>query len=294
MNKLSKLILGFSSTLLLYSAAYSTNVPNTDKPVTFVGPTGRLGYTSSVNNYIAYNVAGEAGLKNFRVGGTLGWKMDEYQRFKLTAEYLWQNITYAFFSGNSDQWVNQGAVGATYQYLFADNRFRPQFDLGGYYSHAPSKSLNTVSGTGINSSGLVQPFIDNRRIAGSDAVGFSPGFALMPWRGGRIGAAVNYDNVRYNTINVPNEDAKGLGGTVNLNQAITDNVNLGLSAAIRQPFNNYAANLNWIYMPSPYYGKWMLGLFGEYNVGKKTLPDTYNAGVSADYFFDQRCENHSC
>ena len=69
-----------------------------------------------------------------------------------------------------------------------------------------------------------------------------------------------------------------------------DNVNLGLTAAVRKPFNNYAANLSWSYMPSSYYGTWMLSLFGEYNAGKNTLPSTYNAGISADYFFDKRDE----
>ena len=44
---------------------------------------------------------------------------------------------------------------------------------------------------------MVANFIDNRRIAGSNAAGISPGLSIMPWSGGRIGAAVNYDNVRY-------------------------------------------------------------------------------------------------
>ncbi len=289
MKRIVKLGFILASTLLFYSAAYSTSVPNTDNPVTFVGPTARLGYTGTINNYTAYNVAGEAGLKNFRVGGTLGWKQDENQRFKLTGEYLWQKITYAFFSGNSNQWVNQGAVGAAYQYNFFDVIYRPEFDLTGYVSHAPSKSLNPVTGI-LSSGGVMTTFIDNRRIAGSNAAGISPGFALMPWQGGRVGAALNYDNVRYDTRNSTNEDAKGFGGTVLLNQAIMDDVNVGLSAAVRQPFNNYAAYLNWTYRPSPYYGTWLLSLFGDYTVGKNTLPDTYNAGISAIYALDQRCE----
>ena len=88
MKRIVKLGLVFTSALLLYNTAYSTNVPNTDNPVTFVGPTARLGYTSTINDYTAYNVAGEAGIKNFRVGATLGWKLAENQRFKLTGEYF--------------------------------------------------------------------------------------------------------------------------------------------------------------------------------------------------------------
>src|SRR5579871_1998956 len=123
---------GVLAILLFHGAVYSTNIPNTDDPKTFLGPTARVDFTSSLNNDFAYNLAGEAGIKNFRVGSTLGWKAAQNQLFKVSAEYLWQNITYAFFSGNTDQWVQQGALGAAYQYEFVDYAFRPQFDLSAY------------------------------------------------------------------------------------------------------------------------------------------------------------------
>ncbi len=287
MKRIVKLGLLFTSTLLFYSAAYSTNIPNTDNPLTFLGPTARVGFTSTLNDYTAYNLAGEAGIKNFRVGGTLGWKLAENQYFKVSAEYLWQEITYAFFSGDSDQWVNQGAVGAAYQYEFSDWSYRPQFDLSAYASHAPNKTLGTVSGV-FQNHGVLTPFTDHRRIAGSNGAGASPGIAIMPWQGARLSLAANYDSVRYDTKTGPNENAIGWGGTVGFNQAVTDSLGLGAAAAFRQPFNNYAANIYW--SDVPYLGnRWTLGLFGDYTDGKNTLPDTYNVGLSANYFFDQRC-----
>lgn len=291
MRKLSSLFLTLISTLFFFNPVYSTTIPNTDHPVTFVGPTAKLGYASTINDFTAYSLMGELGFKNFRLGATVGWKIDEDQRFKLSGEYLWQKIRFAFFSGNEAVWVNQGAIGAEYQYAFLNAAYQPLLGIKGYLSHAPNKDLDTVTGVFINSFGVPASFIDHRRIAGSNGAGISPTLTFSAWDGGKIGAELNYDNVRYDTEFGNNEEAKGLGGTITLNQMINDDVNLGLSAAVRKPFNNYAANLNWTYISSPSYGTWMLGLFGEYNVGKYTLPNTYNAGITINYYFDQRQEN---
>src|SRR5262245_6813264 len=117
MKKIAKLALALGSTLLCLSA-FATSIPNNDDPTTFLGPTLKGRYTGPMSDNTAFSVLGEAGLKNFRVGATLGWRVDANQRLKLSAEWLRQEITYAFFSGNSDQWVNQWAVGAGYQYDF--------------------------------------------------------------------------------------------------------------------------------------------------------------------------------
>jgi hypothetical protein len=205
----------------------------------------------------------------------------------VSGEYLWQKITYSFFSGNPDEWVQQGALGAAYQYDFLDYSYLPQFDLSAYVSHAPSKTLGTITGTVLNAQGTRVPFTDARRIAGSNGAGIAPGIAFVFWEGGRINADLNYDSVRYNKTFSPNEDAIGFGGTIGLNQALTDNIGFGVSAEVRKPFNNYAANLSWHNVP--YFGEWSLGLLGDYTVGKNTLPNTYNAGISLDYFLDPRC-----
>lgn len=286
MKKVSKLVLALSSTLLCFSAANAA-IPNHDDPTTFLGPTLRGAYTAPWSDTTAYSVSGEVAPKNFRIGGTLAWRLAENQRFKVSAEYLWQDITYSFFSGNTDKWVNQGALGAAYLYDFMGYSYNPQFGINAYVSHAPSKSLSTVTGTYINSLGNSVAFTDARRIAGSTAFGIIPGITIQPWEGGKAGLDLNYDNVDYDKNFPPNEDARGFGGTARLSQMLTDNVNLGLSAAVRQPFNNYQARLAWTNVP--YYGRWTFGLNGAYTAGKNTLPNTWNAGVSADYFMDQTC-----
>lgn len=279
MKKVSKLTLAIGSTLLCLSAAQASN-----QPTTFLGPTLRGGYTAPLTDMTAWSVAGEAGVKNYRVGLTLGVKLAPEQRLKVSGEWLWQRINYSFYSGDTEQWVNQGAVGARYEYDFAGYMWYPQFDINGYYSHADSKNLSTVNGTFIMPNGLPNSFSDARRIAGSNAGGGSPGLSIAPWWGGRIGVDANYDSVTYDKHTAPNEDAKGWGGTIWLRQMLTDVVSVNLSAADRKPFNAYEGTLAW--NDVQYYGRWTLGLFGDYVDGKNTLPNTWNLGLSADYFMD--------
>src|SRR5436190_2712628 len=269
---------------LLGSCIANAAVPNNDDPTTFLGPTAKGTYTSTFNDYTAFSVLGEAGFKNLRVGGTLAWELQTNQRIKVSAEYLAQELTYSFFSGNTNQWVDQGALGAAYQYDLA-YAYHPVFNLSAYASHAPNKSLSAVTGT-YTSNGVLQSFVDNRRIAGSNAAGISPGMSFEPWIGTRIGAELNYDNVRYDTRYESDENATGFGGTLRLNQVLTDSVELGLLAAVRQPFNNYQADLTWHHVPNM--PNLALGLEGAYTVGKNELPNSYNVLVTVSYDLDKR------
>ena len=280
MKKVISIVFTLIGALLYLNTAYSS------QPTTFLGPTIRTGYTNTLTNTTAYSVAGEVGAKNYRVDGTLGWKIRNDQRLKITGEYLWQKITYNFFAGNTQQWVNQGAVGAAYEYDLPGYALKPQLDLSGYYSHAPSKNLNTVSGTLVNSGGVLQNFVDARRIAGSNAGGVAPGITIHPWQGAKVGADLNYDNVSYNKNGAPSQNAKGFGGTARFDQALTKDVDLGLVAGNRQQFNNYQANLNWTKDSSA--GEWVWGVGAAYTAGKNTLPSTYNVVATVKFLVDQK------
>src|SRR5690349_19324285 len=120
MNQLSKLSLIFFSSLLFHNAAYSTTIFNTNDPATFLGPTLKLNFTNSLIENTAYTLSGEVGGRNYRIGATYGFMLTDFQRLKVSGEWLWQNITYSFFSSNPNVWVNQGALGLAYQYDFAN------------------------------------------------------------------------------------------------------------------------------------------------------------------------------
>lgn len=287
MKKLSKIALVICGTALSISTANASH-----NSTTFLGPSLQGTYTSTITDETAYSINGEAGIKNLRAGGTFGINLACNQRIKVSGEYLAQRINYNYWSGNrSNQWMGQGTVGSGYQYDFGNTRFNPQFDLNAYVSTAPSKSFNERTVT------VIDPLTDittittyNRRIAGSHSYNISPGIAFQPWCGSKAGFEFNYDNVRYLTrhLNTRKQDPKGWGGTARLNQYVAKNIEVGVLAAVRQPFNNYRASVAW--NRDTHIGVWALGVDGNYVAGKHRLPNTYNVGLTADVFIDRLCE----
>ncbi len=281
---ISKLIVGISASVLALYATSAVYARDNDT-TTSLGPTIALGYTGTLTPVSAYSLLGEVAPKNYRVGATLGYAFNEVTRFKVSGEWLWQRINFGFYTGSTERWVNQGAIGADLQYDFAGWDFGPQFDIGGFYSHANSYSLGTISGTRINSVGTPMPFTDLRRLAGADAGGASAGLSARPWMGGKIGLALDWDTATYNThYSSGHKNVNGFGGTAFFNQGLTENVSFGALAQVRSLFNNYEAELD--YNNFYYMGRWKLGLFGDYTTGKNTLPNTWNAGISLNYFAD--------
>lgn len=281
-NRLLFLTLGL---WLTCHTANALTTPPGNQPKTFLGPILQLSREDTLTENTGFSLLGEAGPRNFRAGGTFGWATTAHQRFKVSAEYLWQDITYTFFSGNTDQWVSQGALGLAYQAdVPQDQRFQTQFNLSGFLSHAPSKNLSSETGTYLYNN-AISNYIDLRRIAGSNAGGISPGFSVQPWEGGKLNLNANYDNVRYDTIYTKNQDAKGMGGTIRLSQALVHNFDINAMASVRAPFNQYEGGLGWT--TDTALGEWRIGLGSDYIIGKNTLPSTYSLTLSADYLPNQ-------
>src|SRR5580698_1354652 len=83
-------------TALLFIAVAYSNIPNTNDPTTSLGPIASLNYTSLVSPHFAYNLLGEGGAYHLRANGTAGFEFHDYHRLKITAEYLVEDINYAF------------------------------------------------------------------------------------------------------------------------------------------------------------------------------------------------------
>ena len=266
-------------TLAAYHAACA-DVPQTDNPTTFLGPTMKGAYTSRLYSHSAYSILGEAGAKNLRLGGTLGVRLEEDHYLKMSADYLLQKITYSFLTGHANEWVSQIALGGAYQYDIGGAN-EPQLNMNAFLSYAPSKSLSATFASFTDNTGSLSSIYEQRRIAGSFATGISPGFTVIPWRGARTGVALNYDRVRYDKIFAPQQNATGFGGTANLKQALSCDIDLAVAAAVRAPFNYYQAGLT--YHPLPHIAGWQFGLDTGYTSGKVTLPNSWNIGVSINY-----------
>lgn len=259
-------------------------IPNTDHPVTNLGPSLQGSYLSSFyNNNHAFAVLGEVGLRHLRGNLTFGTTFTETQRAKLSVDLLRQKITYPFFSGNTNEWMNQFAIGGVYQWGQLETSIA-MGNLSIYYSHARSKRLATQSGTYLDTSGIEYNFTNYRRIAGSNAIGAAPGVIISPWQKARLELDLNYDHVRYDTQYSNTSLVDGFGGSVYLEQAFLNHVQFNLGAEIRKPFNNYQAGLMWL-VPTVA-GTWNVGLQGNYNVGKSRLPDTYNILLTGSFALD--------
>lgn len=259
-------------------------IPNTDDPSNFLGPYIHAAVTNNMNDNGAVSVGADYGENNYRLNGTLAWQSDANQRFKASAEWLKQDLNYAFFSGNTSQWLNQMTIGLDYRYYFEDYYLDPQAGLDVYGLRSYTDTLRTVSGT-YNNAGVPTAFVNARRIAGATSWGIAPGMSLRLWPGGRLGATLNYDNNQYDTVYVSSQDAKGLGGTLAAKQALSDNVELGVKASWLQAYNDYEATLDVSNLP--FYGTWILGLAGNYTIGKNTMPSSTNIGLTVSYLLNK-------
>jgi hypothetical protein len=224
----------------------------------------------------------EAGPRNYRADATFGFNLSDLQRLKVTGEYLSQDIDYSFSTGIAREWVQQGAAGLDYQHNLSSNGLN-YIDVGGYYSHAPNKTLDPTYVTYMDIAGNTFAYTNFRRIAGSNAYGISPSITLNPWQGLQATLAANYDNVHYDNQCITQQQSDGFGGTLTLNQQLGRYLQVNLSAGARAPFNTYQASIRYL-IPS---ANLSLGIMGNYTDGKDSLPDTSLAGVELTYIVDK-------
>jgi hypothetical protein len=286
MKQISHIIFLFICALFSLGAAHSAGVDITQaQGTTFVGPTLSGAFAGNFTDTFVYALNGELGKKNIRLDGTAGWQTGDYQRFKVTAEYLTQRLTYTYFSGNTEPWTSQGALGLDYGLELVDVYFNPVIGFNAYIAHSPSQQLTPYPGVFVTGSGVSIPIQDVRRIAGTSMSGASPGVTFRFWDTGTVGVDLNYDSVRYDTDYVASQDTRGLGGTFRFSQAITDDAQIALLATVRQQYDNYSARFSLANLP--YLDMWVFAFNAAYTIGKQTAPNSYNLGLGADYFLER-------
>lgn len=268
------------ATMIAAGSTFAT-IPNSEEPKTYLGTILHGTYADLFSDTAQYAFNVEAGVNQQRFGAAGGYKADKYQRFKVYVENLRQNLGYAFFSGDTHQWVNQTAVDFRYEYRYVDNKFIPDVELAGYLAHAPDITLREVTGT-YTPGGIVTPFTNTRRLAGAFSTGLVADFGLKLWSGNKTGVGINYDNIRYDMEYENNTDSAGLGGGLFMTQIFKDFFIFSANADWRQPFNYYAFNAGFTNIQSK--GTWTLG--GEWNYvrGKDTLPSSFTVGLFVNYW----------
>ena len=103
-----------------------------------------VGYTQMFNEAFGVNGKFTVGANEHRANLTAGFALTTNQQLKLTYEYLAQNLNFDFASGGVQEWVDQHALGAAYQYLIRDAIVH-SFEVSGYTIRANSKQLSDLA-----------------------------------------------------------------------------------------------------------------------------------------------------
>ena len=220
----------------------------------------------------AISILGEAGFRNLRGSGTYSTNFSDCHRFKISGEYLTQQLSYSC----KKRWVSQYAVGGEYQWVFPKSPFR-NIGLGSAYSHAFKHDL------------------PRHPIASSDGLFSFLGTTVRLLKCAFLSANANYDHVKYHRKN--KALASGWGGSARLIQQWAQDFSFILETDIRKPFNYYEGALNWSHQYSPIGVS--CGLFGSYTDGKKGVPNFATGGIRLSLSFGTkkgkcRKTNNSC
>ncbi|CRX39168.1 putative secreted protein [Estrella lausannensis] len=222
----------------------------------------------NINRFCATSFLLEGSQDLFRGSGTIGLDLSADDRMKVTGEWLSQNSSFNFCSGTKKRWIHQWAAGFAYQHLFC-NPYILSFDAGVCYSHAFGRSLGTKA---CSTQSDVK-----RYIAGAKAFDATLGATFFSFCDGVLSLFATYDKVEYKKKYFEDKEEKGFGGGVKLVQPVIPCVDLVVGAEVRQPYNYYNAELNWVSELFCY--DYTLGLFGAYTQGKGGLCNDGRLGV---------------
>ena len=197
-------------------------------------------YALNDSNAVALELDG--GSRVIRTNGTYGLALNDHNRVKVTGEYLRESLEFDFLSGDTRQWVQQGAVGAAYEYLLGQGLFQ-DIAIGTHYSQAQNKNLSAVT-IPLSSGGYL---IDERRIAGGKDFNGNAETMLKVWRDALLSIGPDYDRVRYDMHyeDADDHDTEGWGGHARLNQQLKNNFDLQLDSTVSQLFDTYGVGFNW-------------------------------------------------
>ncbi|OGT31706.1 MAG: hypothetical protein A3E87_02925, partial [Gammaproteobacteria bacterium RIFCSPHIGHO2_12_FULL_35_23] len=244
-------------------------------------------YTQQLGQNNAFSLLLNGGAGQRRINATWAHILTTNQRIKLSIDHLSQRMQFNFDSGNVNQWVGQNAYGLTYQYLLNKGWFN-DFNLNSFYSQADSKSLSPVYYN--QGDDLYENF---RHIAGGNEKSLSAGLDLLPTKSTGLGMQLSYDDIHYDMLYpTSNQNQKGLGFTVSLDQLITKKIKLNLVASDREAARQYTAGIDFL-IPTAHQSSLEVDLNTERSIGGKGLPDDTTYGMNFDFRWGQGNNNDS-
>ncbi|MCK9272601.1 Ig-like domain-containing protein [Candidatus Gracilibacteria bacterium] len=174
-----------------------------------------------VGNQAAVSVNVEAGSKEARFLGSLGYQIDSSNSVMVTFEHYQKMMDFMFTSGEVSERMSQNSVGATYK-LKLNHDFVKSLELNGYVSKSDSKQLENKDYV-VDTATMYELFRNYRNIAGGQKIGGSFSLGLVPWKDGTLKLTANYENVKFDTQYEGDKyDKSRIGGGVTLTQKLSD------------------------------------------------------------------------
>lgn len=241
-------------------------------------------YIKELFDNFAVGLIGEYGTGQYRLNGTLGFKLGPQSLFKLSLERFNQKLPFNFDSGKIHKKADQDAIGARYQRVFDENIVIKALSIGGYHAKAHNINLAPIyyTSNGFNCLGMAPGLqcINERNIAGGISSGLDIGLTALMTSTTLVQGKLNYDSLRYNTIFTRHStyDTQGLGGTVNVEQLLTSNLKLSGGAEVRKIYNSFDVALSW-FSPLIAAAKTEISLIAQKVISHNQTPDNNIAGV---------------
>jgi hypothetical protein len=138
-----------------------------------------------------------------------GYKLDEHQRFIVTAGQLEQFLNYAFQSGTEKVGVTQNSIALSYQ-LQLGNEFLRFLEVNGYLAKTDSIKLSDKT-FAVDTATLFELWNDPRRIAGGKVTGFQGKLHFAPFKGSVVKVSLGQERLSYD-LQTGNDSVNRLTG----------------------------------------------------------------------------------
>lgn len=170
-----------------------------------------------------------------------GYKIDERQRFIVTAGQLKQFLDYAFRSGKENVGMTQSSGAVSYQ-LQLGKEFLRFLEVNGYVAKTTSRDLADKTFI-VDNNTILELWNDPRRIAGGRVSGLQGTLGFSPVEGGTVKVSIGHERLSYDLLAGKDSTNRVTGGIEWLQQ-LPHRLWLRLSADSYASQNRYSIGLN--------------------------------------------------
>jgi hypothetical protein len=170
-----------------------------------------------------------------------GYKIDERQRFIVTAGQLKQFLDYAFVSGTEKVGMTQNSGAISYQ-LQLGKEFLRFLEVNGYVAKTDSRDLADKT-FAVDTATLFELWNDPRRIAGGQVTGVQGKLGFSPIEGSTVKVSFGQERLTYDLL-AGKDSTHRLTGGLEWLQQLPNRLQLKFSADTYASQNRYSLGLN--------------------------------------------------